>query len=525
MQLNWLDRIVAAVAPEKGVRRAVARNAMAYYEAARETRFRKFHRDGGHPDTLVRTSAVELRNQARYLERNHDLARGILRTMVNNLVGPNGIGIEPQPRRADNTIHEQYAADLRRAWLDFGHRPEVTWRLSWAKMQRQVARTWLRDGEAFAQILSGPVQYLDHGTRVPLSLEAFEPDMIPLDYDNATARIRQGVQLNAWGRATGYYASKTHPQDSYGMGGGNYKHIGAASMLHVFNCDRLHQVRGVTEFASVLGRIEDIKDYEESERVAAKLAARLTMYIRRGAAENYDPDLDPREKDADGNPMPRELGLEAGTILDNLGQGEEVGLIDTKRPNLNAIQWRQGQLRAVAAGIGASYSSIARDYNGTYSAQRQELVEQWVNYAVLTDDFTGMFVRPVWEQFVAIANLSGVVPTPKDVKPDTANDAMYVGQSMPWIDPLREAEGWTALVQSGFASEVEVHRRRGVNPRDVLEQIAAWRLETAAANVTMTSNPATPGTAPATPQKSAGADKTVPDDAPSSNKPKQEPAP
>lgn len=35
---------------------------------------------------------------------------------------------------------------------------------------------------------------------------------------------------------------------------------------------------------------------------------------------------------------------------------------------------RAGQLKAIAAGIGAGYSSIARSYDGTYSAQRQELV-------------------------------------------------------------------------------------------------------------------------------------------------------
>jgi lambda family phage portal protein len=150
-------------------------------------------------------------------------------------------------------------------------------------------------------------------------------------------------------------------------------------------------------------------------------------------------------------------------------------MIDSNRPNPNLITFRSGQLRAAVAGIGASYSSVARDYGGTYSAQRQELVEQWINYAVLTDDFVGQFVQPVWEDFVKVAILSGLAPVPKDVDPASADDAMFVGQSMPWIDPLKEAMAWTALVQAGFASEVEVMRKRGANPRDVLEQINAHR--------------------------------------------------
>jgi capsid protein len=107
--------------------------------------------------------------------------------------------------------------------------------------------------------------------------------------------------------------------------------------------------------------------------------------------------------------------------------------------------------------------------------QRQELVEQWVNYACLTDEFVGQFVRPVYEAFVNAAMVSGAIPVPTDVVPDSANDAMFVGTQMPWVDPMREASAWLELVEAGFASEVEVMRARGVNPDDTLEQIATFR--------------------------------------------------
>lgn len=448
----------------------------AFYEAATPTRHRKHHRDGGSPNHLVQQGAVALRNQARFLERNHDICRGILRTLVNNVVGPVGIGIEPQPRRADGTIHEDYAKALRDAWRDWQRRPEVTWRMTWAKAQRMAARGWFRDGETFAQMLTGAVPYLDHGTRVPLSLELFEADMVPMEFSDATRKIRQGIETNAWGRFTGAWVYKTHPGDMPGlMQAGDMKRIPSERLLHLVSLDRLHQLRGVSEFASIITRVEDVKDYEESERVAAKLAARLTMYVKRNSPDGFDAERDAREKDADGNVIPREIELQAGTIIDSLAVGEEIGLVDSKRPNPNALTWRMGQLRAAAAGIGASYSSIARDYDGTYSAQRQELVEQWVHYAVLTDEFTGMFVQPTWEAFVQAADLSGVVPRPADVTPESADDALFVGQSMPWIDPMKEAMAWLTLVRAGFASEVEVMRKRGVNPRDVLEQIDAWR--------------------------------------------------
>ena len=156
-------------------------------------------------------------------------------------------------------------------------------------------------------------------------------------------------------------------------------------------------------------------------------------------------------------------------------------------------------MRAFAAGVGASYSSVSRDYDGTYSAQRQELVEQWVNYAVLADEFVGMLVQPVWENFVVAAALSGVAPIPRDVVPHTADDALFIGQSMPWIDPVKEAVAWEKLTQAGFASEPEVIRRRGANPRDVLEQTAEWRRQARDHGLTFSSDAATNAAAPAAP--------------------------
>ena len=61
----------------------------------------------------------------------------------------------------------------------------------------------------------------------------------------------------------------------------------------------------------------------------------------------------------------------------------------------------------------------------------------------------------------------------------TENDALFIGQNMPWIDPLKEANAWVTLVKAGFASEVEVIRKRGGNPRDILEQVSTWRSQCA----------------------------------------------
>lgn len=492
---NLIDRVVGFFSPAAGLQRYGARHALnkisayAAHESAAPNRSRKFYADRLSPNHIVHQSANPLKAQARHMERNNDLARGILRTMTNNIVGPGGIGIEPQPRRKDGSIHKEYAAALLAAHRDWRAAPEVTGLHTDAAMQRLCCRTWLRDGEVFAQELIGAIPGLTHGSAVPYSLEMFESDLVPITY-NEGDRIRQGIERNAWGRPIAYYSYKGNPLEGTLptlLGNYDLKRIPAERVLHVALRDRIGQMRGITELASVIARLEDIKDYEDSERIAAKVAAALTAYVKKTNPEGYDPTA-ASTSDENGNIIGRDLRMTPGMIIDSLAVGEEIGLIDSTRPNPNVVTFRQGQLRAVAAGVGASYSSIARDYNGTYSAQRQELVEQWINYATLTDSFAGMFTIPMWNSFVRIAHLSGVVPMPGDVKPGTENDALCVAQAMPWIDPLKEMQGLVEGTQAGFMSEVEAIRRRGANPHDVLEQIVQWRKEVAASKLIFSSD-------------------------------------
>jgi capsid protein len=54
-----------------------------------------------------------------------------------------------------------------------------------------------------------------------------------------------------------------------------------------------------------------------------------------------------------------------GMIFDDLQAGEEIGTIDTNRPNPNLEAYRNGQIKMLAAGTGPSFSSVAKTYDGT----------------------------------------------------------------------------------------------------------------------------------------------------------------
>lgn len=443
----------------------------ALYEAADSRRPHPSWRDGRDGDSTVAYAGERLRRFARHLDQNHDISRGALDRLVQFVVGPNGIGIEPLPKTKTGEIHRPFADDLLAAWNDWTQWPEVTFEHDWIATQRLMARSWLRDGEVLAQVIDGPRPYLDHGTRVPLSLELIEADLLPLDFHDAARGITSGVERDAWGRPRAYHLYKTHPgalaNATTGAIFGDLKRVPTDQILHLKLVDRIRQARGVSQFAAVIRRLSDIKQYEDDERIAANIAARMTAYIKKTI-----PDILPAD---DSAAEPRRFELSPGMIFDDLRPGEDVGLIDTKRPNPNVEEFRKGQLRAAAAGLGTSYSSLARDYNGTYSAQRQELVEQQGSYELLSALFIGQFVRPIWQRFVQSAIVARIVVPPADLNPLAMLHASFRQPALLWIDPLKEIQASAEAVNNRFSSPQQVIRSRGGNPDDTLKQLADWK--------------------------------------------------
>ncbi|MEW0106060.1 phage portal protein, partial [Escherichia coli] len=169
-------------------------------------------------------------------------------------------------------------------------------------------RTWLRDGEVFAQMVSGRINSLTPSAGVHFWLEALEPDFIPMTSDESN-RLNQGVFVDDWGRPEKYLVYKSRPVSGRQM---ETKEVDAERMLHLKFVRRLHQMRGTSLLSGVLIRLSALKDYEDYELTAARIAAALGMYIRKGDGQSYEPDGN-GSKDKE-----RELTIQPGIIYDDL---------------------------------------------------------------------------------------------------------------------------------------------------------------------------------------------------------------
>jgi len=460
-----LDLWLAGTFPGYAMRRMKAQALVrAKYEAATPTHQRKATKSSGSADTVNRAAIQSLRDQARNLEENYDIASGALDVLVDNVVGM-GIRPDPQIKSLNGDLLEDVNSKLRQLHRDWVKRPEVTWEFDFYTAQRLLARSLYRDGEVLAQRLLGKVRGLDHGTIVPFSIEMMEADFLPMTFDDDAKGIVQGVQKNAWGRPINYYIYKTHPGSYVGFGGmlAETKRVKASAILHPKMVKRIGQTRGVSVFATVLGRFEDIKEIEESERVAARVAAAMTGYIKKGNPDNY---VSPKS----GENF-RMIDFEPGIIFDDLREGEDVGLISSNRPNSQVTLFRDDNMRAAASGIGAAFSSIAKNYNGSYSSQRQELVEAYQHYGPLWMYFVRTVCQPIWEDFVSMAFASGAVDTPSDLDRDTMFDVDHSRPAMPWIDPKKEVEGIEKRLNLRLVARSQAIRQSGQDPDEVRELV------------------------------------------------------
>jgi lambda family phage portal protein len=476
--MNLLDSVIASISPERALRRAAARHVLAKYEGGRSTKRNKKSRDNSSGERNVVRDAATVRATMRDMERNHDLVRGALLNLTRNVVGPNGISIEPQPRRGGapgdanyDDIDDAFARDLLNLFREWSVAPEVTRTLSWVQCQELVCRTWLRDGEEFTQLVEGDASFIRHASRVPLSLELLEADVVPLDYQRSTPNVDAGIERNEWGQPLAYYMHKRHPGNGGGFMDSDLKRVPAERVLHLAVRERLSGMRGISLFASTIDRLLDCKNYEQDEQMAARIAARITAFVSRDVnMEGWSPPVDEQ-----GKPVEREFLLEAGSVFENLAPGEKLELLNPSRPNTGLEKFRMALIRAASRATGLSYSTFSGDYDGTYSAQRQELVESYDSYRMLTHHFVSRFVRPIWERFVTLAIASGKLKVPSHIRAETVAWAEFRGPRMPWIDPVREANAMRILTRSGIESLQSQIADRGGRLQDTFEQLKRER--------------------------------------------------
>ncbi len=471
--MNILDRLVSMISPRAGAERQFWRMRGRAFEAAKDSIYHRRPKAQGSADSSMEKAREKIRDWARHLDENHDAAIAILDELVNKIVGA-GIGCEPLVLDRNGNPIDSVNDQLYSLWEKFSDEPEVTGELPLSEMCRLACRTWLRDGEILGQHVLGRKPGLSPRHGIPYAVELIESDYLPFDLSDQASNIIHGIQKNAWQRPTVYHLLKQHPNTEpfvfIRVKTEDTRPIPADRIIHLKFTRRINQTRGVSVFHGVAHRLDDIKDYEESERIAARIGASFSAYIKKGT------DFDPTKGyDSSGNyaSSHREMQLAAGMIFDDLLPGEEVSTIDTNRPNTALPDFIQHNQRMLAGGTGTAPSGISKNFHqGTYSSQRQELVESYPGYDRMRDYFTAIFLAPMRRHFIDACTLTGRLKLPRAVDMESLYACEWLAPPRAWIDPLKEIKADREAIDGEILPVADIIRKRtGKNPRIVQKQI------------------------------------------------------
>lgn len=466
-----LDRLIAFFNPSAGLKRMGARAQLRFaqgYEAAAPWRnSANWFPADGRAEGINRHGRRFLRAKARYLERNSEIVNSILNAYQRNTVGK-GFNLQVKTDNADwNSLVEK----VWREWCKPGN-CDVTGQYSLTEILAMIVRRKIVDGGSVL------VKTLDSKAKIPFQLQLREVDDIDAfgQIKNGDNPIVDGIEVNAYGRPIAFYLRK---YDLVTLAQIKSERIPADRVYFLFDKERPSQVREVTRLARTIEKVNDLDEFMAASLFKEKIGAAVAVYITnsntaagtigRGAAAGSGK-VPGGKQDA--------LRIDMGGIK-YLNPGEDVKTLVPSGQASELETFNQSLLQQIAAGQGLSYEQVTRDVSRVnYSSARQNLLEDWKVFAAEQKFLIDHFLDSVLQEVIMSAILKGYIPA-REVPagfwddPDEFLKHEFIGPTMPWIDPYKEALANQIMLDSYQMTLQEYCAKTGRDYEDVMKQITA----------------------------------------------------
>ncbi len=407
-----------------------------------------------------------LRARTRDLERNAPLATGALLTRLDNVVG-SGLHPTPQIDREYLGLSEEEASiwqrDAMRIFeaVALTKRFDVAGRNSFPQMQRLALRSTLSGGDAFAVRRWVPRP----GDVLALKIQLLEADRVANPTGRMNSReLRDGVLLDEYGGARGFYVASHHPSESgYGVGFPRYDFIpaigsesGQPLVLHIIEQQRINQTRGVPYLAPVIRQLKQIDRFTDSELAAAVIASFFTVFIKRtGSVEDGKSLADFEDVDTAPIAAGDNVKLGQGAVVE-LPAGDDITIANPGRPNAQFDPFLSSLAQYMGVALGIPYELLLKRFNSSYSASRAALQEAWRAFEAQQDWLVETFCQPVYEWIIWEAVQRGVLVAPGFIEDPMMRraylGAMWAGPTVTQLDPLKEVNAAARRVEEGFST-------------------------------------------------------------------------
>ena len=164
-------------------------------------------------------------------------------------------------------------------------------------------------------------------------------------------------------------------------------------------------------------------------------------------------------------------------MISDLRPGEDIKTANPSRSVSGAKDFVDIQERLTASGLGLSYELLSRDFKqSSFSAARQGHEEDKRTFEPIQDYVIAHLCAPVWDMFVEMCVLTGLVNIPDFSQNRAAYTAAeWVVPGWSYIDPSKETDADIKLLANGGKTLAEWCIERGKDWREQLEQIKRER--------------------------------------------------
>ena len=506
--MNILDKAIAAVSPEAGLRRERARCSLEMIRKFKNSGYdeggasrsknalRGWDASSRSPQEDIDRNLHTLRQRSRSLMMSAPIAVSAIKTNRTNIVGV-GLKARPAIDREMLGISESEA----KAWCRQTQREFELWAKSkhcdstkinnFYEMQQIACISWLMNGDAVALVRYSDDEdrFMPYGLRIHL----IESDKVCNPHsgggyvnlqqtdDTTHNRIYNGVEIDKNGAVVAYHICSTYPNSSLqeekkwvrvkAFG----EKIGFPNVLMIFESERAEQYRGAPYLSPVIESLKQLTRYSEAEIMAAVINGFFTVFVTTEKSASEVPftgfGAGDEEESGDGG----NYGMGPG-MINILSPGEDVKMADPSHPNSNYDAFTTAFARYIGAALEIPYELLLKQFGASYSASKAALEEAWKAFRMKRVWLVNDFCQPVYEMWLVEAIAKGRIKAPGFFLDPAIREAWcrcaWNGPSQGMLDPLKEVNAATRRVRLGISTrEIETMEMSGGSFDDNAEQL------------------------------------------------------
>jgi len=317
-----------------------------------------------------------------------------------------------------------------------------------------------------------------------------------------TQTIKSGIEMDLYGRETGFYFRRAYPGEEYIYGDWGWTYVPATKpwgrplVLHLFEQKTIAQPRGISDMVAALKHMHMTKEYQEVTLQSAVLNASFAAAIESELPQELiyqQMGIDPDGKETNtlvGNYLKQLAAYTgasknltvAGAKIPVLFPGTKLTMLPAGTPGGVGTDFEASLLKHIAATFNMSLEEFTHDFSNTnYSSARAAMGETAKHYRVKKKQIADRFANQIFRLWFEEEWNAGNIPLPTGKNrawfyepyiKDFICNAEWIGGSTGQVDELKETTAAAMRITSRLSTyEIEC-AKLGLDWRQVMEQQA-----------------------------------------------------